>query len=341
MYAGKRGSVIAVRGVPGLDRIRICLESNGKNIEIKRTDAVLLSENELLENPYIGVISEKTEIVNQVFFGLKSKENGNNDKYEKAEDKVKNGYERSERSTDEDRKNYRNNNDERRKRNIDDVSHDKNYQSNNYNSDNNDKNNINSENNHYDDEYQRYDKKGRTGNDRIREKDRRNDRENENENDRKRSKDKKREEDKDKEREREREKEIEMTRDREKEREKEKEKDDKLKLKPSWLMTGIRIRIISKKSSSYLLKGSIIDVPSKSVGTIRLDGGKIIEGLKEKYLETVLPPIGGICSVLYGEYKGQNARLIEKRKDEGLAFIQLEDDLQGVLISMDAIASRM
>ena len=117
------------------------------------------------------------------------------------------------------------------------------------------------------------------------------------------------------------------------------EKDEKSK--PSWLMTGIRVRLISKKSSSYLMKGSVIDVPTKSVGTIRLDGGKIVEGVKEKYLETVLPPIGGICSVLYGQYRGQNARLIEKRKEEGLAFIQLEDDLEGVLLSMDAIASRM
>ena len=76
-YAGERGSVVAVRGVPGLDRIRICLESNGKNIEIKRTDAILLSEEELVENPYVGVLPEKTEIVNQTFFGLKPKENEN------------------------------------------------------------------------------------------------------------------------------------------------------------------------------------------------------------------------------------------------------------------------
>ena len=68
---------------------------------------------------------------------------------------------------------------------------------------------------------------------------------------------------------------------------------------------------------------------------------KIVEGIKEEYLETVLPPIGGLCTVLSGTYRGQSAVLIEKRKEEGLAFIQLEDDLEGVLLSMDHIASRM
>jgi hypothetical protein len=50
----------------------------------------------------------------------------------------------------------------------------------------------------------------------------------------------------------------------------------------SWLLTGIRVRIISKKVdgnskvSSYLLKGSIVDVPGRGLATIRFDDGTYV-----------------------------------------------------------------
>ena len=56
-------------------------------------------------------------------------------------------------------------------------------------------------------------------------------------------------------------------------------------------------------------------------------------------METVLPVIGGSCTVLRGTYKGESAILLEKRKDNSLVFIQLKDDLEGVLLSMDDIAA--
>ena len=285
--------------MPGLDRIRICLESNGKNIEIKRTDAILLSEDELVENPYVGVLPEKTEIVNQTFFGLKPKENENKNEMKNKNDNVEES-ESNNKVVNENRK-----------------SEDKRNENENENFDNDKR-----KRNHDDNNYEKYDSK-------IRKTEKNSFNNNRNDIDNKRSKEDERGKN-------------EVNSSSSKKNEKmhgEGEKDEKSK--PSWLMTGIRVRLISKKSSSYLMKGSVIDVPTKSVGTIRLDGGKIVEGVKEKYLETVLPPIGGICSVLYGQYRGQNARLIEKRKEEGLAFIQLEDDLEGVLLSMDAIASRM
>ena len=63
--------------------------------------------------------------------------------------------------------------------------------------------------------------------------------------------------------------------------------------------------------------------------------------MKEKYLETVLPGIGGLCTVLVGTYIGQSGVLIEKQPHERMALLQLEEDLEIILISMSHIASRM
>ena len=52
-----------------------------------------------------------------------------------------------------------------------------------------------------------------------------------------------------------------------------------------------------------------------------------------------MPAIGGSCTVLRGTYKGESAVLLEKRKENSLVFIQLKEDLEGVLVSMDDIAA--
>ena len=51
-YALKRAKIVAVKGVPGLDRIRVRLERGGRLIEIKKTDAVLLLDVDLETDPY-------------------------------------------------------------------------------------------------------------------------------------------------------------------------------------------------------------------------------------------------------------------------------------------------
>jgi len=45
LYAGRKARVVAVQGVPGLDKIRVRLENDSRIIDIKKTDAVLEDEN--------------------------------------------------------------------------------------------------------------------------------------------------------------------------------------------------------------------------------------------------------------------------------------------------------
>jgi G patch domain/KOW motif-containing protein len=70
-----------------------------------------------------------------------------------------------------------------------------------------------------------------------------------------------------------------------------------------------------------------------------LDDGSVLDGVKEQYLETVIPSTGAECMVVSGEYMGQKAVLLEKRKEEEAVVVQLKEDLEVVVLSMDAIAA--
>ena len=290
-YAGKRGSVVAVRGVPGLDRIRICLESNGKSVEIKRTDAVLLSAGDLLENPYNGVKAQNIEN-GPTFFGLKPKSGDDKgDKGEKGENADRNRNNRSDESGRNDRndrnkkndKNERNDRSEKdsdrnesRKRNIDEVDRGR------------------GENNR--DSHREKDRESNRDRDRDRERDRdrNDDRRYEDEKDKKRSKENK---DNDKwvsdhsvsdfKREKnnngikEEKYNIHSSKNNNNNSNNKKNNDndnDNNKINnrsnrddknnKSWLMTGIRVKIISQKhyKKYYKMKASVVDVPGIGIG---------------------------------------------------------------------------
>jgi len=61
LYAGRRAVILASQGVPGLERIRVTMESDATHVELKKSDVVVLTEKELLETPYQGVIPSVTQ----------------------------------------------------------------------------------------------------------------------------------------------------------------------------------------------------------------------------------------------------------------------------------------
>jgi len=127
--------------------------------------------------------------------------------------------------------------------------------------------------------------------------------------------------------------------DREKSRESHKEKEkDKEK---SWLRNGIRVKIISRKfgDNYYLMKSCVLDVYGHGLASVRLDDGKVLENVKEKYLETVLPTIGGSCIVLRGGCVGQIATLLERKKETEQVVVQMLDDLDIHVLSADDVAA--
>ena len=232
-FAGRRGKVVSVRGVPGLDKIRIMLEASGHLVEVKRLDAVLLSAAELAEAPY-----KDTE--------KQAPSDSNRSKYEPP---IVPSSASSSASASSSSKTI----------NISPA----------------------------------------------------------------------------------------MTSD--------KHRDSKQHQPPSnsshersrsiksWLATGIRVRLVSKKvgtSRSYLQKGWIIDVYGNNLAAVKLDDGSVVDGVKESYLETVLPSTGAICMVLAGKHTGLTATVLEKRKEVETAVVQLTDELNIIFeISMNNIAA--
>ena len=109
----------------------------------------------------------------------------------------------------------------------------------------------------------------------------------------------------------------------------------------SWIREFIRVKIVSKKLDGgkyYLQKATVVDVCSVGVCTLRLDSGRLLEMVQEKYLETVLPSTGGPAIILTGMYRGRRGVLLEKQREEQRAIVQLEEDLEVVEVDMDDVA---
>jgi transcription antitermination factor NusG len=319
-YASKRAKVINTRGVPGLNRIRVALESSGEVVEVKKTDSVLLSAAELEEAPFLEPAAVPGN-VGGTATDSRSRSNDNcTDSYEqlrlqKADEVGRNRSNRDRSNRDRDRSRSR----EKERtmgRTLDrDRDHDKT--------------------------------------------DRERDRYREQDCDRERARDSGSREARDGNRNSQaghfRTKDQVSSngadQDRKPIKQDFKASADGVKgsintdhaIFRNWLRNGIRVRIISEKvggSKAHLQKGWVMDVYSQDRATVKLDSGKIIQEVKEKYLETVLPTVGNICMVLNGPYKNQTVTLLEKNKETEKATVQLAEELDVIFeISMNFIAA--
>jgi hypothetical protein len=297
--AGKRALVVNTRGVPGLDRIRVRLELSGKSIEIKRTDAVLLSEEDLKAQPYHPADPVNADTVTSQFFGLKkneedNKESGGGRKDRSEREGKGTREERSTRERGSESERGRGDGERDRDRNRDRVEgkreHDRYRKNNEYNSEpeNSDDNNNgerensrkdsssknkskdSTKNNSYDD-YNSW--KSSSDQDRGSNKDSRiaptcdgNDNSsydnsdkrsyNNNNSNNNSSSNKNNSSSSNK-------------------NNGNSSSNNRSGSSSTWLVTGIRVRVVSKRCPGHLEKGSVVDVPSARVATVRLDGGKV------------------------------------------------------------------
>ncbi|KAH7426006.1 hypothetical protein KP509_11G081100 [Ceratopteris richardii] len=112
--------------------------------------------------------------------------------------------------------------------------------------------------------------------------------------------------------------------------------------KQSWLARDIRVKIIDRKAYGdkyYLQKGCVVDVVSPSLCDIRIDnGGKILERVKQEYLETALPKNGGRVLVVGGKYRGRLGRLQERDSERAIGHVQMEEDYEILSFDLDDLA---
>ena len=101
----------------------------------------------------------------------------------------------------------------------------------------------------------------------------------------------------------------------------------------SWVRSGIRIRLVNDRHKYHLKKGRVLDVyrdGERYLSTIALDNGNILENVKEKYLENVLPSVEDRCLILRGRYRGCYGKLLEKIKEKDLLVVQLDDEMSEI-----------
>eukprot|EP00002_Diphylleia_rotans_P000518 TRINITY_DN10278_c0_g1_i1.p1 TRINITY_DN10278_c0_g1~~TRINITY_DN10278_c0_g1_i1.p1 ORF type:complete len:407 (-),score=116.28 TRINITY_DN10278_c0_g1_i1:61-1281(-) len=124
------------------------------------------------------------------------------------------------------------------------------------------------------------------------------------------------------------------------------EKKSESKSDSMWIRPGLRVRSIDKSRSMskfYTKKGVVVDVVKPKVCILKMDSGETLEDIHEKYLETVIPKVGGKLLVVKGPRKGCRGTLVEKNLDKEKAVVRLGDedatsDEQVLVVNLDDIS---
>jgi hypothetical protein len=139
--------------------------------------------------------------------------------------------------------------------------------------------------------------------------------------------------------------------DNEKKKKKKKAKSDKM----MWVQPHLHVRIISKtvgKGAFYNQKGVVVDVVSRSRFIVKMDeSGRIVEDLKAKHVETVLPKAAGrvaqgsagtswpvkVMVLALSRDDDERGLGVLLEKASGKALVQLDQDLAIVTVPFDRV----
>jgi len=97
-----------------------------------------------------------------------------------------------------------------------------------------------------------------------------------------------------------------------------------------WLCESIQVRIISSKYKSgkyYNKKVNIVDVTDPKTCSCTTDEGKLLEGVRQKDVETIIPKeTNTTVKVVQGKHAGRRGKLLEKNKAKGSCYVQLTNE---------------
>ncbi|XP_008840811.1 G-patch domain and KOW motifs-containing protein [Nannospalax galili] len=115
--------------------------------------------------------------------------------------------------------------------------------------------------------------------------------------------------------------------------------------KKHWLHRDLRVRFIDKLYKGgryYNTKMTIEDVPSPDTCVCRTDEGRVLEGLREDMLETLVPKgEGNRVMVVLGPHAGKVGLLMSRDRARSWALVQLRRENQVVELYYDAICQYM
>ncbi|XP_054859641.1 G-patch domain and KOW motifs-containing protein [Eublepharis macularius] len=111
---------------------------------------------------------------------------------------------------------------------------------------------------------------------------------------------------------------------------------------PHWLRRDLRVRFVDKlyKGGKYYNTKMVIeDVLKPDTCVCRTEEGRILDGIQESMLETVIPRgESDWVMVVLGEQAGQVGRILRRNKDQSCALVQLQRDEDTLLtLEYDAV----
>jgi len=111
--------------------------------------------------------------------------------------------------------------------------------------------------------------------------------------------------------------------------------------KKPWLRQHIIIRIISKSFKDgmyYNKKARVLDVTSSGECQVEImdSSKKLLEGIKERWVETVIPKPEELVMILKGEFSGKRGTLIQS--DAHTAIVKLLETLEFKTYPLDDIS---
>ncbi|XP_004396866.1 PREDICTED: G patch domain and KOW motifs-containing protein isoform X2 [Odobenus rosmarus divergens] len=108
-----------------------------------------------------------------------------------------------------------------------------------------------------------------------------------------------------------------------------------------WLHRDLRVRFVDRQHKGgqyYNTKMTIEDVLSPDTCVCRTDEGRILEGVKEGMLETLVPKVeGNRVMVVLGPQAGRVGRLLGRDRERSRALVQLRRENQLVELHYDAV----
>ncbi|GAM19789.1 hypothetical protein SAMD00019534_029640, partial [Acytostelium subglobosum LB1] len=113
----------------------------------------------------------------------------------------------------------------------------------------------------------------------------------------------------------------------------------------TWLRSNIMVKIVSKSLGDgkyYNKKATVVDVTGERLCVLELDGGKVLENVKQRWLETAIPrDKGSSVIIVQGKYRGRLGTLIERSQSSSskkeVAIIQMVGDLSVREFDLDDI----
>ena len=120
-----------------------------------------------------------------------------------------------------------------------------------------------------------------------------------------------------------------------------KEKKIRVNLKRlTWVHPNTMVRIISKNSPYYNTKAVVIDLLDLfTFSLLTLNDNVLHNKFTEDDVETVIPKLNDVVIILVKEYRGENAKLLERNKKNNKVLVQLLNDFSIVELTQDDVSA--